>query len=429
MKSGASSPSIKKGSMNVALLFCIIFTLSARAPSTLAAGSSPSERYGPAMVYDEANGRLILFGGAEWNAGVFYDDTWAYNYSSNEWVELSPDVRPPPRFNPGMAYIPDRRAILIFGGYKPTERNLGDTWLFDVETDAWRELKPADSPPPRSNAGMAYDAKSGRVILFGGNSNSEYLNSDTWAYDFESNTWTEMRPADPPRPQYGVGMVYDSLNERILLLEGHWVATDERGVVRDGYGGGLYAYDYAADAWTRIECSPPPGRYWYSTAYDADLGRMIVFGGIRWIGGYGNMYDETWVYDSGTNTWTKSGEKGPEKRYISGMAYDRGNRVTVLFGGAEVTGDAPGGGDLRKYYSDTWVLNATLGWRRLIASEAPVEPVEQAEPEEPDTDTGIPAFPVASLSIGLGVALLFLRTRRPRRAAGDVSPVGDSQHI
>ncbi|MFH2109678.1 MAG: kelch repeat-containing protein [Candidatus Bathyarchaeota archaeon] len=412
--------------MHGALLLCIILQTSAQLPSTLATDSNPSERYGAAMAYDEANGRLILFGGSEWDdTPTFYDDTWAYNYSSNEWVELSPAVRPPPRFNPGVAYIPDRQAILIFGGYKPPERNLGDTWLFDVKTDTWRELEPSNSPTPRSNVGMAYDTKNGKVILFGGSSNSEYPTSDTWAYDFEANTWTEMHPAAFPKPQYGVGMVYDSLNERILLLEGHWV-TRESGAVRDGYDGGLYTYDYAADTWTKIECSTPPGRYWYSTAYDNDLGRMIVFGGIRWIGGYGNMYDETWVYDSETNTWSKSIEKGPEKRYISGMAYDQGGGVTVLFGGAVVVGDAPGGGDLREYYSDTWALNATLGWSRLLESAAPVEP---AEAEEPEADMGIPAFPVASLSIGLGVALLYLKWKRLSKAAWDVSPGGDSQHI
>jgi N-acetylneuraminic acid mutarotase len=393
-----------------ALPLLLILLASNPSPSTLATGSSPTERYGAAMVYDENNGRLVLFGGSEWNQGIFYDDTWAYNYSSNEWAELNSPARPPPRFNPGVAYIPDQEAILIFGGYKPPERHLNDTWLFDVTTDTWRELEPLSSPAPRSSVGIAYDAKNRKVILFGGSSNSEHPHSDTWAYDFESNTWTEMHPVAFPKPQYGVGMVYDSLKERVLLLEGHWVARDEGGRVRDGYGGGLYAYDYAADAWTRVECQTPNGRYWYSTAYDSDLGRMVVFGGIRWMGGYGNMYDETWVYDSEANAWSELGGVGPEKRYISAMAYDPGNRVTVLFGGAVVTGDAPGGGDLREYYSDTWALNATGRWSKLMEPAAPVEPQEA---EEPEATTGIPAHPVAALFVGLGAAILFLKRRMP----------------
>jgi N-acetylneuraminic acid mutarotase len=384
-----------------------------QSPSSLAADSTgPSERYGAAMAYDEVNKRLVLFGGSEWDDDIFYDDTWTYNYSSSTWVELNPAIRPPSRFNPGIAYIPDRQAILIFGGYRTPDRHLNDTWLFDVKTDTWRELTPSNSPAPRGNVGMAYDAKNRRVILFGGSSSSEYPYSDTWAYDFESNTWTQMHPTVSPKPQYGGGMVYDSLNERVLLLEGHWVTRDESGRVRDGYDGGLYTYDYAADTWSMIECQTPPGRYWYSTAYDPDMGRMIVFGGIRWIGGYGNMYDETWVYDSGTNTWYKSGEKGPEKRYISAMAYDQGNDVTVLFGGAVVVGEAPGGGDLREYYRDTWALNATLKWDEMItASAAPEAPAVE---EEDETNPGIPAYPVLSAAIGLGAAFLYLKRRRLR---------------
>ncbi len=391
------------------LLLITLLLVCTQLPVIASDPSHPTERYGSAMVYDEANKRLILFGGSEWDdTPTFYDDTWAYNYSSNAWMEINTTNRPPSRFNPGIAYIPDRHAVLIFGGYRNPEHSLDDTWLFDVETDTWRELEPISSPTSRSDVGMAYDAKNGKVILFGGRG-TQYPTSDTWAYDFESNTWTEMHPEASPRPQYGVGMAYDSLNERILLLEGHWVTRDESGRVRDGYEGGLYTYDFAADTWTRIECSTPPGRYWYSTAYDPDLGRMIVFGGIRWIGGYGNMYDETWVYDSETNMWSKSSSKGPEKRYISAMAYDQGNGVTVLFGGAKVIGDAPGGGDLREYYSDTWALNSTLGWSEFTESAAPVEPPEE---EEPETSTGIPAYPVASVAIGLCAALLYLK-RRP----------------
>jgi len=352
----------------------VSLSVTATAPAVQSPASGPSPRYGCRLIYDPVNERLILFGGSEWDDDIFYDDTWTYDYSSNTWVELNPTNRPPQRFNPGIAYIADRQAILIFGGYRTPDRHLNDTWLFDVKTDTWREIEPSNSPTPRSSMGMAYDAKNRRVVLFGGSSNSEYPHSDTWVYDFESNSWTEMHPSVSPKPQYGVGMVYDSLNERILLLEGHWVIRDQSGSVRDGYDGGLYTYDYAADTWKKIECSTPPGRYWYSTTYDPDLGRMIVFGGIRWIGGRGNLYDETWIYDSSTNTWSKSGEKGPEKRYISAMAYDQGNRVTVLFGGADVIGEAPGGGDLRKYYQDTWALNATFAWDEMISrSTTPVE--------------------------------------------------------
>lgn len=393
--------------VNPLFLICFIFVASMQLSEGAAAGAyGPTERYGSAMVYDETNNRVILFGGSEWDEDIFYDDTWTYDYKSNIWEKLDTPAPPPARFNPGVAYVEDQQAIIIFGGYKTPDRHLNDMWLFDVMTDTWTELKPLNSPHARGNMGMAYDSENKVLILFGGSSNSEYPYSDTWVYSFESNSWTEMHPAVSPRPQYGVGMMYDSLNKRILLLEGHWVIREQSGRVSDGYGGGLYTYDYSNDTWKRIECQAPSGRYWYSTAYDSEHGRMIIFGGIRWFSGYGNLYDETWIYDSIENTWTRSSYKGPEKRYISPMVYDQANNVTVLFGGADVIGEAPGGGDLRKYYQDTWVLNETLQWNKMASPTA--APSSTSDAEQEGTPSNIPAYPVLSTIIGLVAAFAYL---------------------
>ena len=393
----------------VYLMLSLILLTTLQAPLAFAQSACPENRYGSAMVYDEANKRLILFGGAEWDdTPTFYNDTWAYVTRTNTWVKLNTPVKPPGRFNPGMVYVPGREVIILFGGHRLPDGSLSDMWLFDVKTDSWRELDPPNRPEARSCMGMAYDAKQGKVLVFGGRGASIPV-SDTWAYDVELNAWTDMRPTTSPQPQYGVGMVYDSVNERVLLLEGHYV-TQQGGVVRDGYNGGLYTFNWEAGMWRKIECSPPPGRYWYSTGYDSDRGRMIVFGGIRWISGYGNLYDETWIYDTKANTWTRYSAKGPEKRYISPMAYYPTYKVTILFGGADVIGEAPGGGDLRKYYQDTWALNATLAWSLKMAnSTAPVKPAEDG-----DASRGIPAYPCVSILLGLGAAFLYFNWGKKR---------------
>jgi len=73
----------KKYVYDALFLLSILLLASIGPPPTLAADSpGPAERYGAAMVYDEANKRLILFGGSQWDEGIFYDDTWTYNYSS-----------------------------------------------------------------------------------------------------------------------------------------------------------------------------------------------------------------------------------------------------------------------------------------------------------------------------------------------------------
>ena len=46
----------------------------------------------------------------------------------------------------------------------------------------WIQLSPTNSPPARSYLAMAYDAVSGKIIMFGGYDGNGYLN-DTWEFD------------------------------------------------------------------------------------------------------------------------------------------------------------------------------------------------------------------------------------------------------
>ena len=48
-----------------------------------------------------------------------------------------------------------------------------------LEEEDWRALLPAASPPVRESAGMAFDAATGAVVLFGGLSGSA-IKGDTW---------------------------------------------------------------------------------------------------------------------------------------------------------------------------------------------------------------------------------------------------------
>ena len=42
---------------------------------------------------------------------------------------------------------------------------------------------------------MVYDTQTNKVILFGGDGNNGNDLNDTWAYDPQSNTWTELSPS------------------------------------------------------------------------------------------------------------------------------------------------------------------------------------------------------------------------------------------
>src|SRR5439155_19656345 len=84
-------------------------------------------------------------------------------------------------------------------------------------------------PPGRRSPGMVYDAAADRAILFGGyDSSSGIVYNDTWAYDFESNSWTNRNPPAAPSPRFGIGLAFDAsldLSNLIGLEDGGYYVT------------------------------------------------------------------------------------------------------------------------------------------------------------------------------------------------------------
>jgi hypothetical protein len=79
------------------------------------------------MVYDSQIGKMILFGGRSFS---YRNDTWAYDYAANAWVDCSPIDSPPERAYPTMVYHSQSGKIILFGGRAIPIRN--DTWAYDA---------------------------------------------------------------------------------------------------------------------------------------------------------------------------------------------------------------------------------------------------------------------------------------------------------
>ncbi len=156
---------------------------------------SPSGRTMFAMAYDPQVREVLLFGGVRGN--FYWDipvpgDTWAWN--GTNWTELHPSVSPPARYVASMAYDPQIRALVLFGGTSGTSETefflgpqqvFGDTWAWKGAN--WIRLHPSVSPPPRSGASMAYDAATKSLVLFGGDGPYHSL-PDTWTLRFATDS-------------------------------------------------------------------------------------------------------------------------------------------------------------------------------------------------------------------------------------------------
>lgn len=168
----------------------------------------------PGFVYDAARDRFVAFGGSP-EPGRASGDTWEFDGRS--WTRIA-IPGPPARRAHAMAYDVRRRRTLVFGGSPAAPPGqppaaLGDTWEYDGKR--WIERRVA-GPPPRSGAGVTYDARRGLVIVFGGMGSDGFL-GDTWGWNGEK--WRKLADTGPaPR---GTGMLaYDSQRDRVVLFGG-----------------------------------------------------------------------------------------------------------------------------------------------------------------------------------------------------------------
>jgi hypothetical protein len=152
---------------------------------TGAVGSPPADRGTANLVWYPPDHALLLFGGSTPNQTVL-GDTW--ELGSRGWTQLFPATSPSSRGDYWMIYDNASGAMVLFGGLRysmsPNAYALGDTWIYQNGT--WtNDTNPNASAPPalwgEQSAG-AYDPVNTDGILFGGYTTSDYPLAGTWIY-------------------------------------------------------------------------------------------------------------------------------------------------------------------------------------------------------------------------------------------------------
>ncbi|HYM41018.1 MAG TPA: kelch repeat-containing protein [Thermoplasmata archaeon] len=275
--------------------------------------------------------------------------------ASNTWTKLSPLTAPSPRQDPLLAFDSRSGRVILFGGWStsPIGTVFNDTWSYDPAANQWTNRTPSTHPTIGcsvcfATAAMVYDSRANRVILFGASSNPGGQPKPTWAYDPDANTWTPMHPTSTPLAGHDFGIVYDVAADRVLLFGGGEIAPD----MFDVGNNETWSYDYANDAWTRLApAASPPSRFGGSMAYDLKADRTFLFGGCT----NGDRLwpscaeaNDTWSYDYGANTWTnRSAAASPPPAVALPMVYDSLADRLILFGQGWATGN------------QTWSYNVT----------------------------------------------------------------------
>ena len=244
--------------------------------------TSPSARGYHQMAYDSESGLVILYGGQTgyWLDPAFQNHkTWSFNPKSEKWKEMSPDVIPGGFAGGDMAYDSESDRIIlsiISDGFSTLQ-----TWSYDTNHDNWTRM--SDGPQHMVGQRIVYDSESDRIILFGGFEFSKYqLVDETWAYDFNTDTWTNMDPRIHPEPRNYHDLAYNPKVDRIILWGG-----DQHGVANKNE---VWTYDYNTNTWEELSskyANAPDLCDYMNLVYDEKADRFIMYG---WYS-YGN--DET----------------------------------------------------------------------------------------------------------------------------------------
>lgn len=214
-------------------------------------------------AWDDARGVAFAFGGS--SSGVASDDTWQWD--GRTWSDLVLGGRPPARAGAAMAYDARRGVTVMFGGADIAGVPQDDTWELD---GTWQE-RSVVGPPARKETQAAYDPQRGEVVLFGGRDLANNLLADTWTFDGE--TWTD-RSSAGPAPRARAGMTYDELRGGVVMAGG----LMSGGTLDDD----LWLWD--GDSWQVVPLTGTPplisnfSVYEHRMAYDRERQAPVLFG-------------------------------------------------------------------------------------------------------------------------------------------------------
>lgn len=358
----------------------------------------PIARRFHAMVFDDARGRCVVFGGYD-NVAIL-GDTWEFDGST--WTSATPAASPPARRYHRMVHDRRRGRTVLFGG-EDLVGTLGDTWEYDGTT--WTQVATASAPSPRSHPAMAYDPVRARTVLFGGSSGFGQPLADTWAYD--GATWIPLAPPASPTARARASLTHDAARDRLVLFGGFDASAVSGSLVGLSVGD---TWEFDGVTWAQVATPvAPAARNMHWAVFDPVRGRTLVFGGAgnplqggHSGGGYTiQNYNDTWSFDG--VTWTQVPVpvvSAPAKRFAAGAAVDGRTGVAWLFAGGIQTA----------LYGDLWRIDPEPGatWTRHGTSCAGSagEPQLDRQPGSTPVLGGTFAVQLANLPAAPGLSLL-----------------------
>ena len=314
-------------------------TVTAASPSVTSATSSqpgwtrvdaanpPPARYDHTLTLDPLNNKLVLFGGRDGSQTL--GDTWIYDLTSRAWHAVKSSPAPEARFGHAAAYDAKSRRVLIFAGQASGFFN--DVWAFDTAAEKWQKLTTkGTAPAARYGTSAVVDTNTNQLIITHGFAAGRF--DDTFALDLAANTWAPIVTGDvKPLKRCLHESVYDARSDRMMLFGG----------CSSGFGpcpqGDLWSLDVNGKTWREVK----PGGIKPSARSNPALvgdgaGRVILFGGKTSDGPSADV----WKLDIQKGEWTDLTPSaiGPAARSSHDAVWNPAAKQMIVFGGLSSAG-------------------------------------------------------------------------------------------
>lgn len=226
-------------------------------------------------------------------------DTSTYEFDGTAWKTFSPDKKPLTSIQASIAYDPNLKKTILYGGWNGNYIN--ETWTWGGAQ--WTKVD-GKKPNYRGLASMFYDPISKKVVLYGGIGRTDREGTivrfdDTWS--FNGKDWSELTSAASPPARYGAAVAFNPAdnkvhmfggsNERVEFIAEHWV--------------------WDGSKWSQVSGGRvPPARQNARLAWDPTLQQLVLFGGYA-----GYYLSDLWVLEG--TSWQAVDSESRRRRVVA----------------------------------------------------------------------------------------------------------------
>ena len=230
-------------------------------------GKTPQPRFGHSAVWADSHG-LVVFAGQR--GPSFFDDLWAFDPERERWRKLPAGASAPKaRYGSCMVVGPDGR-LWISHGFTDAGR-FDDTRAYNLTSERWASLTPDGRVPGERCLHDCFTTTAGELVLYAGQDDGAFALGDLWVMS-RDRTWQRLddpKPKPKPRRLYAVTEAGDFA----YIFGG---AGNDNAPLKD-----LWRVDRQTLEFERVgvDGKHPSARFAGTLITDHERGRLLLFGG------------------------------------------------------------------------------------------------------------------------------------------------------